>query len=128
MAFIHSSRLPRMWVPQIYRRNARVAIVSGCDSQGFQRAFVFEARPKTHFVLAGDRVVLLAAVGFELAGGASGLPSVSSRWMAWANGKVLSGPSTCDRSPTIRIDMVAGVMYSRATRSTSALVTPSTRS
>ena len=41
--------------------------------------------------------------------------------------QALSGPSTWDRSPTTRIAIFSGVMYSRATRSTSALVTASTR-
>ncbi len=41
--------------------------------------------------------------------------------MALTNGRVLSGPSIRDRSPTTRIVILSGVMYCRATRSTSAL-------
>ena len=64
---------------------------------------------------------LAAAAGFAWAGGARAFPSASSRSMDGTNGKLLSGPSIWDRSPMIRIDMVAGVMYSARTRSTSSL-------
>ena len=98
----------------ISRRIARV----GADSPE-QRAYAVLA-------VRGRRAGF-AAAGFALDLSPTGLPSgVDSRWIVSTNGRLLSGPSIWDRSPTTRIAIFSGVMYSRATRSTSALVTAST--